>query len=136
MGKFVLKNLNCLFKMKLSMHRNSNMQNSIGYSLFPFWAKNTHFWNICPQNCLIKMKLGAWANSNMLNLMVMFTYPVLDQIYLFCANLVQNIKVVCLRWNMILRLIWICWRHGDVQSLYFRRDIPLIYHWRNLLQND
>ena len=40
--------------------------------------------------------------------MVLFIVSVLDQKYLFYANLVQNIKIVSLRWNLLSRLIRIC----------------------------
>ena len=44
----------------------------------------------------------------MLNSMMLFTFSVLDRKYLW-ANLVQNIKFVCLRWKLAPRLIGIYW---------------------------
>ena len=65
----------------------------------------------CPkiQNCLFKIKLGAEANSNMLNSVVMFRFSLLDQKYPFWTNLIQKGKIVRLRWNLVPRLIGICW---------------------------
>ena len=48
-------------------------------------------------------------------LMVVFPFFVLDRKYPFRANLVQKFKIVCLCWNLALRLIriwriqWWCW---------------------------
>ena len=39
----------------------------------------------------------------------MFTFSVFDREYAFWANLVQKIEIVSLRWNLIPRLIRICW---------------------------
>ena len=39
----------------------------------------------------------------------MFIYPVLDQKYHFCVNLVQKSEIVCLRWNLVPKLIQIYW---------------------------
>ena len=74
------------------------------------------------QNCQLKLKYGIGTNSNMQNSLVMFTFSVfnwkyfagqiswkyLDWKYQFDANLVQKIKIVCLSWNLVPRLIWIC----------------------------
>ena len=43
----------------------------------------------------------------MQNSMAMFTFSVFDQEYVFWANLVQKIKIVSSRWNLILSLIQI-----------------------------
>ena len=49
------------------------------------------------QNCLLKINFGIETNSKMLNLIVMFTFSVSDWKYRFGPNLVQKIKVDCLR---------------------------------------
>ena len=48
----------------------------------------------------IKIKLCIQTNSYMLNLMVMFTHSDLDRKHPSWANLVQNIKIDCLRRNL------------------------------------
>ena len=45
----------------------------------------------------------------MQNSMVMFTFPVFGRKYPVWDNLVQKIKIVSLSWNLIPRLIRICW---------------------------
>ena len=44
----------------------------------------------------------------MQNLMVAFTYSFFDQRYQFWGNLVQKIKIICLKWKLVPRLIRIC----------------------------
>ena len=48
------------------------------------------------QNCQLKFKFGMQTNLKMQNSMVMFTFSVFDLKYLFCANMVQKIKIVSL----------------------------------------
>ena len=63
------------------------------------------------------MKLGASITSDLWNLMVMFICPLLDQRCPFRTNWVQKINIVWNqhylkwheRWNLIPRLILICW---------------------------
>ena len=92
------------------------------------------FWRIWPkkQNCLFKIKLGIYTNLNMLNLMVMFTFSVLDWKYPFWANLVENTKTVCLRWNLNARLIPVWWIRKWC-SLFFVSDWNYPF-WSNLVQ--
>ena len=61
------------------------------------------------QNCLLKIKFGIPTNLNILNSMVILTFSVLGQEYLFWANLVLKIKTVYLRRKFVPRLIGICW---------------------------
>ena len=42
-------------------------------------------------------------------LLVMFSFTVLNRKYLFWAKLFIKIKIACLMWNMVPRLIQICW---------------------------
>ena len=51
-----------------------------------FWPKN--------QNCEFILKFGTWTNSNMQNSMAIFNFSAFCWNYLFCANLVQLIKIV------------------------------------------
>ena len=44
----------------------------------------------------------------MQNLMVVFNYSFFDQKYQFWGNLVQKIKIICLKWKLVPRLIRIC----------------------------
>ena len=41
--------------------------------------------------------------------MVIFTFFVFGRKYPVWDNLVQKINIVSLRWNLIPRIIWICW---------------------------
>ena len=43
-----------------------------------------------------------------LNSIVIFTFSVLDQKYTFWANLVQKLKSICSRGNLVFRLIQVC----------------------------
>ena len=70
---------------------------------YPFWANMVQK----NQNHLCKMKFGTEYNLSMMNMIVMFTFSVLDWKHLFWANLVQKIKFICLRWNLVHRLIQI-----------------------------
>ena len=63
----------------------------------------------CPkyQNHRFKLKFGTETNVNMQNSMVMLIFSVFDRKYPFWANLVQNIKIVKLSWNLIPTVIFI-----------------------------
>ena len=69
----------------------------------------------------------------MQNSVMLFTFFFFDQDWSFWANLVQNVKIVRLRWNLIPRLIriyriqWCC-------SLFFIFDWKCSF-WANLVQN-
>ena len=90
-----------------------------GSSLFgQTWSKN--------QNCLFKMKFGTYFNSSMLNFMVIFNFFHFNWKYAFWTNLVQKDKTVWIRWNMIPKLIQICWiRYQCSFALFFNRK----YHF-------
>ena len=60
------------------------------------------------QNCQFRPKVGDKTNPNMQNLMMMFTFSDFDYKYPSWANLVHIFKIVCSKWNLIQRLIWIC----------------------------
>ena len=57
------------------------------------------------QDCRFQVKYVIWSNSKMQNSMILLTFSVLDRKLPFWANLVQTIKGVSLRWNLVLRLI-------------------------------
>ena len=57
------------------------------------------------QNCQFILKFGTWTNSNIQNSMAMFNFSAFYWNYPFWANLV---KIACLSWNLISRLIRIC----------------------------
>ena len=61
------------------------------------------------QNYQFKLKFGTYTNSNMQNSMVMFIFFVFDRKYPFWANLVQKVKIISWSWNLVARLIRICW---------------------------
>ena len=54
------------------------------------------------------MKFDTWTNSNIQKSMAMFTFYVFDRKYPFLANLVQNVKIISLSWNLVASLIQIC----------------------------
>ena len=60
------------------------------------------------QNCQFKLKFGTKTNLNKRNSMMMFTFSVSDHKYRSWANFVQKFKIICSKWNLIQRLIWIC----------------------------
>ena len=45
----------------------------------------------------------------MQNSVMLFTFFVFEWKYLFWANLVQKVKIISWSWNLVARLIWICW---------------------------
>ena len=74
-------------------------------SLFSFSTGSTLSGQFGPKswNCQFNVKLDPYTNSNMQNSMVMFTFYIFSRKYHFWANLVQKIKIVSLRWNLILQ---------------------------------
>ena len=59
----------------------------------------------------------------MQNSMVIAIFSVFDWEYAFGANLLQNIKTVNSRWNLILNLIQIWRNNGDVHVFWFWLEI-------------
>ena len=57
------------------------------------------------QNYLIKLQFGKQANSNKRRLVAVFTFSFLDWKYLFWANLVQKLKIIWSRENLVPGLI-------------------------------
>ena len=53
------------------------------------------------QSYQFRLKFGIYTNSNMQILMVVFTFFVLDQKCLSWANLVENVKIVSLRLDLV-----------------------------------
>ena len=54
------------------------------------------------------MKFFTCTNSNMQNAMMVCTLSAFDGKNHYLANLVQVIKIGCLSWNLVCRLIWLC----------------------------
>ena len=77
------------------------------FHIFCFGAKIHFFSKFFPKTKLFKMKLCTETNSNMLNVMVLFLCNELHVKYTFKANLVQAIEIVCLRIQLVARLIQI-----------------------------
>ena len=97
------KNKNRTFKMKVFIYTNSNILNLVHLSCF--WHESRYpFWQISSRKSKL-FKLLPKEIRICLILMRMFICPPLDWKYTFWANLVQKIKIVCLRWKLILRLI-------------------------------
>ena len=59
----------------------------------------------------------------MQNSMVIAIFSVFDWEYAFGANLLQNIKTVNSRWNLILNLVQIWRNNGDVHVFWFWLEI-------------
>ena len=58
-----------------------------------------------------------------------------DRKYPFWENLVQNIKIVILSWNLIPRLIWICRIQWWCSLFYFRPETPFLLKFGPKNQN-
>ena len=113
LGKFGPKNQNWQFVLKFRTRLIwicRNMWRICGVSFFCFRSEQPFFGKSGQksQNCQFKLKFGTKTNLNIWNSMMMFTFSVLDQKYLFWANLVQQFKIVCSEWSLIQRLIRIC----------------------------
>ena len=110
LGKFVPKNQNYQFKLKFGSWPNLNILFSDAVHFFCFWPK-MHFlgnFGLNCQYCQFKVKLDINTNANMQNSIAVFTFFVFDWERPFCANLVQNVKIVSLRLNLVASLIRIC----------------------------
>ena len=101
LGKFGLKNQNCQLELKFGTYTNLNMQNWT--EMFTFFIFDQKYCFLGPknQNYQFELKFGTWANSSMHNSMAMLTFCVFDQKYPFGTNLVQKLKIVCLRWSLV-----------------------------------
>ena len=79
-------------------------------SLFSFSTGNTLFGQIWSKKlyCQFKVKLDTQTNSNMQNSMAVFTFFLFDRKYPLLVTLVQNVKIVSLRLNVVASLIRIC----------------------------
>ena len=87
------------------------MQNSmILFTFFCFWVQIPFLGKFGPkdQNYQFKLKFGTGTNSNMENSMVMFIFSLFDWKYPW-ANLLQKVKIISWSWNLVPRIIRICW---------------------------
>ena len=102
------KTVNLSWNLVRSLNRICKIQWWCSFYLFyleiPFLDK------LAPKNknCQFRLKFGTSANLNLQNSMVVFIFSVFDGKHPFWANVVQKIKIVSLRWNLVPRLIWIC----------------------------
>ena len=92
----------------------------------------------------------------MQNSMMLFTFFVFEWKYLYCANLVQKVTIISWSWNLVPRLIRICWIQwccsvfsfltgnsllGQIWSkllylqFFFLFPIRNVLFWENLVQN-
>ena len=88
------------------------MQNSMMmFTFLVFESKYPFLGKFGPksQNYQLKLKFGTYTNSNMQNSIVVFTFSVSEWKYSFWANLVQKVKIISWSWNLVARLIRICW---------------------------
>ena len=103
---------------------------------FPVLDQKTLFGQIWSkdQNCQFKLKFGTKTNLNLRDSMMMFTFSVFDHKYLTWANLVQNIKFVCSKWNLIQRLIPMCKIQWWCVFCLLETENSYPF-WTNLVQN-
>ena len=79
LGKYGLKNQNCLFDLKLGAQNKSNNRNTMMMFTFPFVDQKYPFWaNWSKYSNLFKVKFGTLTNLKKLNQMLVFTFSVLD----------------------------------------------------------
>ena len=90
-----------------------------------FGAKN--------RNCQFQLKLCTKTNSNMQNSVVLFTFSFLVRKHPLWANLVQKIKIVCLSWNLVLRLIWIFRIQSWCSGFLFNTEVPFLLNVEQFL---
>ena len=86
---------------------------------FVLEQKYTFSANLLQKKKLFKMKLCTETNSNMLNVMVLFLCNELHGKYTFKANLVQAIEIVCLRIQLVARLIQIWYIQFQLSFILF-----------------
>ena len=86
-------------------------------------------------NYLSKIKVVAYTNWNVLNLIVTFICSALDMKYPFPANLTQEIKIFCLRWNLVPRLIQIYWIRWWCSHFFLGPKIPSLGKFSPKIQN-
>ena len=103
LGKFVPKNQNCLFEMKLGAQTNWNMLNLM--VKFKFCLLN---WKIPFWRNLVQKGKNTWLRWNLM-LRLGQIWPVSDQKYTFQGKVGPKIIIVCFRWIMVPRLNGICW---------------------------
>ena len=126
LGKFGPKNQNSHFKLKFGTYTNSNMQNSMVMFIlsvfdwkYPFWANLVQkikiiSWSLNLVARLIRICWIQWCCSlfsfwtgsallgqiwSKLSYLQFFLFPIRNA--LFLENLVQNVKVVSLRLNLL-----------------------------------
>ena len=83
------------------------------------------------QNCLFKLKSGTYTNLNMLTLMIMLVLSLWDREYSFWVNKYQKIKIVSFNWNLVHKLIRLCWIH----VFCFRPEINFLGKFGKKIQN-
>ena len=79
--------------------------------IFSFLTLNTLLgkFDLKYENCQTKLTSGTKTNLNMQNSVVVFSFFIFERNNPFWSNKVQKIKIVRLNWNLVRRLIWICW---------------------------
>ena len=107
------------------------------YLIFCFRPEISFWGKFIPKkyNYQLKLKFGSKTNLNMKNSMAMFTLSVFDRKYPYCVNVVPKFKTILISWNLVQRLVPICW----IQWWYslFLLYIDLKYHfWANLVQKN
>ena len=77
---------------------------------FHIWAFWAFLGKLVPKNpnCYFKIKFNTKSKLSKLNMMIII-FSVLDRKYPLWANSVQNTIIVCLTWNLVPSLSWICW---------------------------
>ena len=96
-----------------------------------FWGK----FDPKSQDYQFKLKFGTKTNSNMQNATVRVIFSVFACGYDFWANLVQNVKIVSWRWNLIHKLIQLCRIQWWCSLLLFLVGIPCLGQFGLINQN-
>ena len=127
-GQIRSKSCICLFKMKFGTKSNLDMLSSVVTFIYPALDVKYPFcgaFGPINQNCPFKLKFATWISLKMLNSVVMFKSFLLERMYPFWANLVQKIKIVFLRLNLVPGLIWTCWIQWWSSFVFFF-DFPFL----------
>ena len=101
-------------------------------SIFLYLTGNTFFsWNLVPK--LIQICRIQWWSPPFSIFKKKYLFSVFGQKYPLWANLIQEIKILSLNWNLVSKLIWIC-RIKSWSSL-FLFSTGNNHFWANLVQH-
>ena len=105
--KIVSLSWNPVLWLKLATKPNSNMQISIVvFTCSILDGKDSFFGKFGSKNQkkIFTLKFSTYPNSNIQIWMVVFTLSIFDRKHPFWANLIKEIKIVTLIWNLVICL--------------------------------